>query len=548
MDREINLDSIRVLEKRIQEHERATIQLKRARNSLLNVSTFLPPEILGNVFRWNVIPDGDFGGLSWRSHNFLLVCHHWYQVASHTPELWSSWGNTIQDWSQRCTRYRTAPLDLVLSDYTTHHLLDGLRDTLQDRAARDTIRRVHLSGNKELLNSVISSIVTEGEETRSNSMLSFILLGGGRRGVDVSGFFSRYRLPKLQCLRLSGCTFSSWDSLKSWTTSLITLSLTISGQSPTPTLSHLLLILSSNPNLQHLRLSYSSIPEADGDRSSSRTQLHHLKRLHLASDFDRVFGLLSQLELPDKMDDLNLRLSKCPPSDLSQTLGPYIGDRVRRRGGSPSGLGLWVFSDSTNFCMKVRDTHNGSNPPWVDPVEWFVTVDGVTNVELGEEDIDKLWFGIIGHIPQEEVIDFKTTLPILHSEELCVQMCNLTCLRLQAVDLSTWFVEPDIHEPCAFKDLLRGLDSILITKSSLSGDDWGPFTNFLSRRAAIGNPISSLRISGHPPMGGDVVRRIKRAVKVFEDMDISVDGDWDEDSDEDEDSDGDEDSEEDEDR
>ena len=64
MVREINLDSILALEKQIEEYERAIIRLRRTRNSLVNVSTLLPPEILGSIFRWNVIPDGDFGGLS----------------------------------------------------------------------------------------------------------------------------------------------------------------------------------------------------------------------------------------------------------------------------------------------------------------------------------------------------------------------------------------------------------------------------------------------------------------------------------------------------
>ena len=86
MDREINLGSIRALDEQIEEHERAIIQHKRTQNSLLNVSTLLPPEILGNIFRWNVIPDGDFGGLSEDSYNFLLVCRHWFEVASRTPE------------------------------------------------------------------------------------------------------------------------------------------------------------------------------------------------------------------------------------------------------------------------------------------------------------------------------------------------------------------------------------------------------------------------------------------------------------------------------
>jgi hypothetical protein len=167
MDQEINLDSIRALEEQIREHERAIIQLKRARNSLLNVSTLLPPEVLGTIFRWNVIPAGDFRGLPKASHNFLLVCHHWFQVALATPGLWGFWGNSIRDWARRYARCRTAPLDLVLKGRAGDHLDDTLRDALQDRAARDTIRRIHLSGGhaSALLSSVISSIINKGGDS-----------------------------------------------------------------------------------------------------------------------------------------------------------------------------------------------------------------------------------------------------------------------------------------------------------------------------------------------------------------------------------------------
>ena len=75
MDCETNIDSIRALEEQIREHERAIVQLKRTRNSLLNVSK-LPPEVLGDIFHRNVTFKGDFDGLDKRSHNFLFVCHH----------------------------------------------------------------------------------------------------------------------------------------------------------------------------------------------------------------------------------------------------------------------------------------------------------------------------------------------------------------------------------------------------------------------------------------------------------------------------------------
>ena len=244
--------------------------------------------------------------------------------------------------------------------------------------------------------------------------------------------------------------------------------------------------------------------------SSSQIQLRHLKSLHLGSNLRRAFGLLNRLELPEKMDDLNLSLYGCSPSDLPPTLGPYLGNHIRRR--SPDGLSLLVKPKFQGFSIRVGDVHKFT------PVDWFVTVDWVLSVTPGEEEVEKIRFDIIAHFPQEEVGSISTTLPILRSEELCVQMCNLTLLHLDRVDLSTLFVESDPHEPHVFKDLLPGLRSIVITEPRLSGGDWSPLTNFLTRRAAVGNQISSLRLDRYPHMDGGVVEGIKRVVEDFEDL------------------------------
>ena len=111
---EINIKSIRDFEEQIKEHEAAIVKLKRVRNSLLNVSK-LPPEVLGDVFRWNVTVNDTFGGLGERSHNFLLVCRHWFGVASCTPEVWSFWGSSLEDWKKQHLQYPSVPLDLVLN-------------------------------------------------------------------------------------------------------------------------------------------------------------------------------------------------------------------------------------------------------------------------------------------------------------------------------------------------------------------------------------------------------------------------------------------------
>ena len=148
MDCESNIDSIRTLDEQIKEQENVLTKLKRARNSLLSVSK-LPPEVLGCIFSWNVTRKGDFGGLEERSHNFLLVCHHWSEVASQTQDLWGFWGNDLQDWSRWCRRFGTAPLDLILGGDGDDDIVcfGDPYEVLEDRAASDTIRRVHLGAS-----------------------------------------------------------------------------------------------------------------------------------------------------------------------------------------------------------------------------------------------------------------------------------------------------------------------------------------------------------------------------------------------------------------
>ena len=142
---EINLESIRILEEQIREQERVFARFKRTRNSLLNIYRF-PPEVLGDIFCPNVTLKDDFDGLEDRSHNFLLVCHHWFEVASRTPEIWSYWGNTPKDWARWYRRSGSAPLDLVLGREIGGPPSDTLYGVLQDRATRDAIRRIHLNG------------------------------------------------------------------------------------------------------------------------------------------------------------------------------------------------------------------------------------------------------------------------------------------------------------------------------------------------------------------------------------------------------------------
>ena len=183
MGREINIDTIRTLEKAIEEGKGDIIMLKHARNSLLNISAHVPPEILGDIFAWCLVRGEGcsvysrrFAGLRKGSYNFLLVCHHWFEVASNTPELWSFWGNTLQDWKKRHHRSGATPLDLVLygDESDSGALFDeSLRDAVKSHVMQNTIRQVHLlSSSDDALTPIISSLTPSDQGCQNDNIES----------------------------------------------------------------------------------------------------------------------------------------------------------------------------------------------------------------------------------------------------------------------------------------------------------------------------------------------------------------------------------------
>ena len=199
---------------------------------------------------------------------------------------------------------------------------DALRDALRDRAQRDSIRSIHLVGRStDLLDSVISSLILDGEDVRDSSIES---LKVEYINSDISKFLARYRFPKLRELRLVSLVIPSWDYLKLPATHLTTLSLEHVYSSSGPTASQLPSILASYPNLQDFshRQDSRMIPHGFGDGPTFRAPLRCLKRLYLSGSWCRVFQLLQQLECPDKLDSTGEK--------ASELLGPYLQDRIQR--------------------------------------------------------------------------------------------------------------------------------------------------------------------------------------------------------------------------
>ena len=73
------------------------------------------------------------------------------------------WDNTMRNWTCRHARRSHFRLDLVLNSDCPFFQSGILHDALQDRAARDTIRQVHLTSiSPSIINFTISSIIVPG--------------------------------------------------------------------------------------------------------------------------------------------------------------------------------------------------------------------------------------------------------------------------------------------------------------------------------------------------------------------------------------------------
>ena len=508
------------MEEKIREHEKTLIKLKRARNTLLNIFT-LPPEVLGNIFQYNVTLKHDFSGLENRSHNFLLVCHHWHEVALRTPEVWSFWGNTRADWARWCRYSGTAPLDLVLSvidnddnggdDEGEDPVRFAFRDTLQDRAIRDTIRRIHLfSEDLSLLSSIISSLTAACEGVRSNSVESLLLLNESGVPLDVSDFFVHYRFPKLRRLELNSCRITSWDLLTTRTAVLTTISILLDDPAPTPTTSQLLSILASNPTLRELSLFGYAIPD-DGDGGSPlRVPLRHLEDLRLEGGVRHVLGLLRRLDYPGNIDNLNIALSDCAVTDIPHTIGPYLRDHFRRRGGSRNGLRLCV-SQSSDIDLYINDMPGTGSPGL------RTYANGIVMLTVGLDQtpsklLEKGVLDLIAHTPRDDIVRFKSDCGLIDVGDIFAQFPNLKALEFvsETIPLPAIFPEPKVDED---EGVLPSLQHIGILNRPV-GDDWGPLTAFLARRASSGGRLGSLTIE-RSHMCLEVKERIRSMVQVF---------------------------------
>lgn len=421
----------------------------------------------------------------------------------------------MQDWKKRHLRCPTAPLDLVFDgkQFEGCPLDESLRESLLDRAARGTIRRIHLvSEDSKLLGSILSPLTVSNDGIRTSSVESVVIWDESEDGAaDLSDFFANHRFPKLQRLELDGLMISSWDLIISRATVLTTLYLGCCYYSPPLTTSKLLSIFASNPTLQNITLFPSVIPEDGDGNSSTRAQLPNLRMLDLSGDGQHIFELLHRLDYPQNMDSLSIHLLGCMAEEVSQIVGPCLRDYLRRRGSS---RGLWLSLLSTDAIELYLGDVGGINInfPSSRPAltKRFVKIKIGHMTDFPECTRWEVTLNLLEHLPHKDILHLQ-----VEGEPICMKDVSARFPYIRAVQ----FVGRPLD--AVFRDLILNtneeifpsLGRVILDQVVEGGGDWSALMTFLASRASSGNQLDSLEIQGTFTMDPKVEEGIRRLVR-----------------------------------
>ena len=496
MGAEVDERRIRTLEMKIKAATGDSTELRIARNSLLNISTRVPTEILALIFYWIVLERRHLPRIRPCSYYFLLVCQHWYQVAMRTPALWSLWGHTLALWLRRFKRSGTTPVDLVLNGYVvggpSAPLDEPIREALRDRMERNTLKSVQLwNERKSVLEDVLAALTPPHNVVRTSSVETICL-----RVVDASQFMSRHCFPKLTYLRLSmGTKVIDWGRVAMSTTALTTLALTFDDHGiPTfPTIAELVSLLASNPTLRDVSFTSLWTDRTQAYSTPSRVPMHNLQRLTIDGDHRSTLELVQQIAYPNDIEHISLTVAECEANSVLATLGVLAHDRLYRQlGRNPIGLGIFVHCFPNFFSLQADGVKDSKEP--VDK-HCFSRFSAYLAQPIANHELVQLSTDFISNVPGEEVIFFRAELSMEIIRRTITTMPNITELYLVCTQLEAGFLQPE--STVGSHGLLPSLTQLHLKEVTSDQGSWHPLLEFLDRQTRTCRPLSLTILGAH---------------------------------------------------
>ena len=334
-------------------HEKENTYLKRPGSSSLNVPAHLAPEILGHIFWCEVVSNVNCN-IRWvymNTFKFLLVCHHWFNVATSTPSLWAFWEIPLSE----CTKYSHISRDVPLYIKTFHHysgntpLYINIKPTnpnsdqevmdasniLQDWGVQKRICDLHIHTSAEVLAKIITFMSMPQPSPIQSQIKSLKFIAERlwnnkfhKEFPDITNFLKAHSLPGLQCLHLDDCD-PGWKYLICQTSRLTHLHIIINEGSIGPTMTQLAALFTRNSALEEVCLSF-DIAMAPEDSLSKRQIptsifLPHIHRLEVGGEAAGYVQLLNHLIFSNRLEEviLHLWLNKTK-IDVAEGLAPFL--------------------------------------------------------------------------------------------------------------------------------------------------------------------------------------------------------------------------------
>ena len=260
------------------------------------------------------------------------------------------------------------------------------------------------------------------------------------------------------------------------------------------------------------------------DRPTFRLPLRRLRNLRLVGKLRRLFRLLDRLSFPGTLDSMSLTVLDPAVEDVLQISGPYLRGYFRRDRWLQGRLGIcsdysiseWRSPPGDCFTrVNILGELRGGNTFRPSPVATFrvVLAEAAPRGVLGNLCLDLNAFP-----PGERVGRLETTIPAStnKTEGLLITMPNVETLILSNVVLSKGFLQPDPDGPHANTKLLPSLRSLVLKHIiSLSDNDWGHLTTYLTHQISGGQPISLKVGSFFPHMCPEVAKELESLAGEF---------------------------------